>query len=173
MGMIGSRKGAVAKLALLGVLATSAAHEAARAAEAGAKPASEPAKKPAGPSPFTDYKSERPGKRLKITAADLPPPRVNRSIDNPPRLVQRPEGAWPQAPAGFTVQLYADGLSAPRLIRTAPNGDVFVVESEDGVVRVMRGVLTSGKASWSGVFAKGFKRPFGIAFYPPGGDPRW
>ena len=23
------------------------------------------------------------------------------------------------------------------------------------------------------MFAKGFKQPFGIAFYPPGGDPRW
>ena len=92
---------------------------------------------------------------------------------NPPKVVKRPKGAWPQAPAGFKVDLYADGLTNPRLIRVAPNGDAFVVESEAGELRVLRGVLASGKAAWSGMFAKGFKQPFGIAFYPPGDNPRW
>ena len=95
-----------------------------------------PAGKAAAPSPFTDYTSERPGKRIKITPADLPPPRATRSADNPPRVVKRPKDAWPQAPAGFKVELYADGLADPRLIRVAPNGDAFVVESGDGVVRL-------------------------------------
>ena len=85
---------------------------------------------PAHPSPFTDYTTERPGKRVKIVAADLPAPGATRSVDNGPRVVKRPKDAWPQAPAGFNVQLYADGLSKPRLIRMAPNGDVFVVESD-------------------------------------------
>jgi len=141
--------------------------------DAGATAAPEPAHKPAGPSPFTDYRSERPGKRVKITPADLPAPRVTKSVDNPPHMIKRPKDAWPQVPAGFKVDLYAEHLSKPRLVRVAPNGDVFVVESDDGVVRVFRGVLASGKAGWSGVFAKGFTKPFGIAFYPPGGDPRW
>jgi glucose/arabinose dehydrogenase len=132
-----------------------------------------PAPKAAGPSPFTDHRTERPGKRVRITAADLPPPRVHESVDNPPHIVKRPKDVWPQAPAGFQVQLYADGLSKPRLLRTAPNGDVFVVESDAGVIRVFRGMLGTGKAAWSGVFAKGFNKPFGIAFYPAGGDPRW
>ncbi|HEY7371896.1 MAG TPA: sorbosone dehydrogenase family protein [Polyangia bacterium] len=129
--------------------------------------------KPAGPSPFTDYRSERPGKPVKITPADLPPAHVNRSVDNPPHMIKRPKDAWPTAPAGFKVELYADGLAWPRLIRTAPNGDAFVVESAAGVVKIFRGVLATGKAAWSGVFAKDFKDPFGIAFYPPGPDPRW
>ena len=143
------------------------------AADGGAKPAPAPAAKPAGPSPFTDYTGERTGKRVRITPADLPPPGATRSADNPPRLVKRPKGALPQAPAGFKVDLYADGLSEPRLIRVAPNGDAFVVESDDGVVRIVRGLLASGRAAWTGVFAKGFNKPFGIAFYPPGNDPRW
>ncbi len=138
-----------------------------------AVPAERPAAKSPGPSPFTDYTSERPGKRVRITPADLPAPRATRSVDNSPHVVKRPKDAWPQAPAGFKVQLYADGLSEPRLIRVAPNGDAFVVESEAGVLRVFRGLLDSGKAAWSGAFAKDFKKPFGIAFYPPGGDPRW
>ena len=127
----------------------------------------------AGPTPFTDYTTERPGKRVKIVAADLPAPKVTPSVDNPPHVVKRPKDAWPQAPAGFQVQLYADGLTKPRLIRVAPNGDAFVVESKAGVLRVFRGLLDTGKAAWSGVFAKGFTDPFGIAFYPPGPDPRW
>jgi glucose/arabinose dehydrogenase len=127
----------------------------------------------AGPTPFTDYTTERPGKRVKIVAADLPPPKVTPSVDNAPHVVQRPKDVWPQAPAGFQVQLYADGLTKPRLIRVAPNGDAFVVESKAGVLRVFRGLLDTGKAAWSGVFAKGCKDPFGIAFYPPGPDPRW
>src|SRR3954471_21732957 len=106
-----------------------------------------PAAKPAGPSPFTDYTSEQTGKRVKITAADLPPPGATKSVDNPPRLVKRPKGAWPQPPAGFKVDLYADGLDTPRLIRVAPNGDAFVVESEAGELRVFRGLLASGKAA--------------------------
>jgi len=138
-----------------------------------AAPAERPAAKPPGPSPFTDYTTERPGKRVKITPADLPAPRATRSVDNSPNVVKRPKDAWPAAPAGFKVELYADGLSEPRLIRVAPNGDAFVVESEAGVLRVFRGLLASGKAAWSGAFAKDFKKPFGIAFFPPGGDPRW
>ena len=41
-------------------------------------------------------------------------PRTRRlSADNPPEVVARPADAWPQAPAGFKVQLYADGLDEP------------------------------------------------------------
>src|SRR3954447_10641968 len=103
----------------------------------GPAPGPAPAPSP-GPSPFTDFRSERPGKRVKITPADLPAPKVTKSVDNPPHIIKRPKDAWPQAPAGFKVDLYADGLAGPRLVRTAPNGDVFAVESADGVVRILR-----------------------------------
>src|SRR5262245_28283451 len=63
-----------------------------RNVDGGAKATPAPAAKPAGPSPFTDYTVERPGKRVKITAADLPAARVNRDVDNPPHVVKRPKG---------------------------------------------------------------------------------
>ena len=44
-----------------------------------------------------------------MVVADLPEPNPSESVDNGPNLVPRPEGAWPIAPAGFTVQLYAGG----------------------------------------------------------------
>src|SRR5207249_1668031 len=54
----------------------------------------------------------------KITVADLPEPKPSESVDNGPTLVQRPEGAWPIAPAGFTVQLYAGGDAATPMQRS-------------------------------------------------------
>jgi glucose/arabinose dehydrogenase len=130
---------------------------------------------PASPDvpPFFDYRHERPGASHKITVADLPPPREAESVDNGPRIVPRPPGAWPEAPAGFRVDLFADTLANPRLIRTAPNGDVFVAESEPGQLLVLRGLSPGGQSVRREIFATGLDKPFGLAFYPPGNDPRW
>ncbi len=122
---------------------------------------------------FVDYRGQRPGQAHKITIRDLPPPNATGSVDNGPQLVRRPKDAWPQAPAGFKVDLYADGLRNPRLIRTAPNGDAFVAESAPAEVRVFRGVTREGRAARAERFAAGLRQPFGIAFYPAGADPRW
>jgi glucose/arabinose dehydrogenase len=124
------------------------------------------------PLVFSDYRNEAPGIVHKITVADLPAPYATKSVDNGPDLVARPKDAWPQAPAGFKVELYASGLDNPREIRTAPNGDLFVAESEPGDIKVFRGVA-NGKPERSGVFVSGLRKPFGIAFYPPGPNPQW
>src|SRR5271170_6996224 len=91
-----------------------------------------------GKAAFTDYTQEHPGVRRKITLADLPEPNPGESVDNGPSVVPRPEGAWPIAPSGFKVELYAQGFSQPRLIRTAPNGDLFLADSQAGQVKVLR-----------------------------------
>ena len=64
-----------------------------------------------------------------------------------------------------------DGLENPRLIRTAPNGDLFVAESRANRIRVFRDGDGDGKPEVNEVFATGLNRPFGIAFYPPGAEP--
>jgi glucose/arabinose dehydrogenase len=119
-----------------------------------------------GQAAFTDYRSQRPGVFHKITAQDLPQPWATKSAGNNPTIVPRPANAWPQAPPGFKVELFASGLKGPRLIRTAPNGDVFIAESYAGQIIVSRGDRMS-------VFATGLRQPFGIAFYPSGEDPQW
>jgi glucose/arabinose dehydrogenase len=128
---------------------------------------------PVPQQPFTDYRFEKPGLMHKITLADLPAPFATPSAGNGPRIVARPEGAWPKVPAGFNVGQYAAGLDRPRLIQTAPNGDFFVAESEAGDIKVFRGITRDGKAEQMSVFASGLNRPFGISFYPPGPDPQW
>jgi len=130
-----------------------------------------------GQAAFTDYSKESPGVRRRLTVADLPQPYATQSIDNGPNLVPRPSDAWPKAPAGFKVQLYATSLEDPRLLRTAPNGDMFLAESENNTisdnVRVLRGVRPDGRARQVEIFASGLKQPFGIAFYPAGPNPQW
>lgn len=123
--------------------------------------------------PFTDYRGQQPGKVHHIRAKDLPQPYATKSVDNGADLVPRPDKAWPQAPAGFKVELYASGLKNPRLIRTAPNGDIFLAESYAGEIKVLRGVEANGKAQQIEVFASGLSKPFGIAFYPLGPNPEW
>jgi glucose/arabinose dehydrogenase/mono/diheme cytochrome c family protein len=130
-------------------------------------------KAPPPRAPFTDFRYEKPGTIRRITLKDLPAPFASTSSGNGPKLVPRPEKAWPQVPPGFQVGLYATGLDDPRLIRTAPNGDFFVAESRTGVVRVFRGITDEGKPQEAELFASGLKRPFGINFYPPGPDPQW
>lgn len=123
--------------------------------------------------PFTDYRYERPGTLRKITVRDLPQPYATKSAGNPPDVVPRPPDVWPQAMAGFKVELYANGLDNPRLMRTAPNGDAFVAETEPGNIKVFRGITKDGKPELTETFANGLNRPFGIAFYPPGPNPQW
>jgi len=136
--------------------------------------ASAGAAKAASPdAPFTDFRYEQPGTTRKITVNDLPKPYATRSADNGADVVARPEGALPIAPAGFKVNLYASGLENPRLLRTAPNGDIFLAESDPGRIRVFRGTTEDGKPEQTAVFASGLKRPYGIAFYPPGANPEW
>lgn len=126
-----------------------------------------------GQASFHDYRQEKPGTFWKTTVADLPRPFETDSAFNFPKLVPRPEGAWPQTLPGFKVELYATGLDNPRLIRTAPNGDLFLAESQTGKIKVFRGVNKDGTAVTTEVFATGLDLPFGIDFYPPGPEPQW
>ncbi len=126
-----------------------------------------------GQSAFTDAAHESPGTRRHITVGDLPAPAPDQSVDNGANIVPRPANAWPVAPKGFKVELYATGLDNPRLLRIAPNGDLFLAESESGKIRVFRGVTPDGKPQQTAVFAEGLHQPFGIAFYPLGPNPKY
>jgi glucose/arabinose dehydrogenase len=130
-----------------------------------------------GQNAFTDYTREHPGVRRHITLADLPKPMPDTSANNRPSLVPRPEGAWPVAPAGFKVTVLTNGgFKQPRLIRTAPNGDLFLADSgngrgiSNGSIIILRG--KDGVAERH-TFASGLDHPFGIAFYPLGKNPEW
>jgi hypothetical protein len=87
-------------------------------------------------------------------------------------VAPRPPAAAPKVPAGFKVELLAEGLSGPREMRTAPNGDIFVAETHLGRIRVLRLSGDGSKPAKNEVYASGLNRPFGIAFFPSD-HPQW
>lgn len=125
-----------------------------------------------GSSAFVSSTSVKPGTFRKITPSDLPKPFATASATTKSRIVARPEGMLPQAPAGFKVNLFATDLKEPRILRVAPNGDVFVVETRAGQVRVFRGLGSDGKPKQSSVFATGLHESYGMVFYPTK-NPQW
>ncbi len=120
-----------------------------------------------GAAALGDWRSDAPGVVRHITLADLPSPYATPSAGNGPHVVERPAGAMPQVPKGFRVALFAQALQNPRILRVAPNGDLFVAETAPGRVLVFR---AAGQPT---TFAEALHQPFGIAFYPPGPNPAW
>jgi glucose/arabinose dehydrogenase len=126
-----------------------------------------------GAAAFTSYEKEKPGVTRKITVADLPAPFTTKSVAAFARIVPKPSDAWPQTLPGFKVTMYASGFDNARAIRMAPNGDIFLAESDPGKIIVLHGMTASGQAESKGEFASGLHRPFGIAFYPLGPNPQY
>ncbi len=146
-----------------------------------------------GQAAFTDWSQQHPSVRHHISVADIPAPNPAEAVNNTAQIIARPGDAWPIAPPGFKVTLYAGGDAAPmqradnrehmqlsggtftmpRFITAAPNGDLFLADSGAGTIFVLRGAGPDGKASRIEKFATGLDHPFGIAFYPLGQNPTW
>jgi glucose/arabinose dehydrogenase len=79
----------------------------------------------------------------------LPAPYATENATKFSKVLGWSGGQLPAAPAGFTVTKFADGLDNPRWIYQAPNGDIFVAESNtetDGFEKV-KGVITGKSKS--------------------------
>jgi glucose/arabinose dehydrogenase len=126
-----------------------------------------------GADAFTTWEEAAPGVRYHITPADLPEPMESESVSNPPGVIGMPEGAEPAVPEGFDVQLVASGLEGPRVVRTAPNGDLFIANSDVGEIRILKLSENMDGQAETTLFAEGLNQPYGIAFYPPGDNPQW
>jgi glucose/arabinose dehydrogenase len=126
-----------------------------------------------GEAAFGGWSDDAPGVRRLIRPQDLPEPGATRPSSNRAGRVAPSADARPQVPQGFTAELVADGFRQPRVIRTAPNGDLFVAESRADRIRVLRIPEGSARPEANEVFASDLDRPYGIAFYPPGPNPEW
>ena len=126
-----------------------------------------------GAAAFGDWRADTPGVVRLIRPQDLPRPGATPSTANTPHVVRRPADAIPKVPAGFKIELFASGLSGPRQMRVAPNGDIFVAETRGGKIRVLRAKDGASKAAEDEVYAAALNRPFGMAFFPAGNNPQW
>ena len=90
------------------------------------------------PAGGADWKNDRPGRIHHVTVASLPAPFATAAATNSVDMVDKPADAKLAVPPGFKVDVFAEKLDAPRLLRVAPNGDVFVSESDEGRIKVLR-----------------------------------
>src|SRR5579863_1855573 len=123
-----------------------------------------------GKAAFGDWHADAPGTRRLIRPQDLPAPDAAEWVGNWVTTV-RHDGQKPRVPADFSIGKFASGLEHPRLLRPAPNGDIFVAESAAGRIRVLR--PDGAHATQASIFATDLLGPFGIAFYPRGPNPQW
>jgi len=123
-----------------------------------------------GSAAYGDWRADAPGVTRLIRAGDIPAPTARHGVA-PSSIVARPTGAALSVPPGFTVAAFAK-LDGPRLIRVAPNGDIFAAETDAGRIRVLRAADGAARPSIIETFASGLDRPFGIAFYPVT-HPQW
>ena len=123
---------------------------------------------------FGGWHKDRPGIRrlLRLLKPEDQPP-IGKSTSMWAESAKRSKRAKPIAPKGFAVDLVASGPAGPCVIRVAPNGDLFVADSEANTIRVYRVASGSARPVKSETYASGLNKPFGIAFYPLGPNPEW
>ena len=93
----------------------------------------------------------------------LPPPFATPSVDNGPHVVDKPEGAELKLPAGFQVDIYAEGFERPRFMALGPKGELLLADSADsGAVYLFEDVR---KPDQRKKLIEGLDRPYGLAFW--------
>jgi glucose/arabinose dehydrogenase len=99
----------------------------------------------------------------------LPPPYATPSANNGPRVIPKPAGARLHVPAGFTVDVYAEGFARPRYMIEGPGGELLLsdaADGPDGTVYVMPlSKADDYKAHERKKLITGLDRPYGLAFW--------
>jgi len=104
---------------------------------------------------------------IQITLDNLPEPFATNSASKSPNVIDIPQNPTLKVPAGFQVNVYADGLDAPRWLALTPNGDVLVTETRANRIRLLRDTNGDGVADVNKAFAtaqNGVNIPFGMTF---------
>ncbi|MDZ7960959.1 MAG: sorbosone dehydrogenase family protein [Aulosira sp. DedQUE10] len=104
---------------------------------------------------------------IRISLNNLPAPFATESASKRPEVVAIPQNPVLRVPSGFTVNVFAEGLDAPRWLALTPNGDVLVTETRQNRIRLLRDTNGDGVADVRQTFASaqnGLNIPFGMAF---------
>jgi glucose/arabinose dehydrogenase len=98
----------------------------------------------------TPRTTSAPGGFIAVTAEN-PTVRPERRDVTAERIAQL------RLPPGFRIGIFAEDLAEPRVIRSAPNGDVYVAEREEGRVRLLRDTNGDGIADVSRIVSTGLR----------------
>src|SRR5262249_32852524 len=88
-----------------------------------------------------------------IDPAKLPEP--TQAKPNQGRIVPKPDDAKLTVPAGFTVDTYADNVAGARIMTFAPNGDLFVAQSSQNAIMILRDTKKAGLPDERFTYAQG------------------
>src|SRR6476619_2162534 len=59
----------------------------------------------------------------------LPPPFATPSVRNSPKVIPQPAGAKLNVPAGFTMEIWAEGFKAPRFMMLGPSNEILMTDA--------------------------------------------
>jgi glucose/arabinose dehydrogenase len=119
------------------------------------------------------WQDDAPGRTHRIDVAKLPAPFATPSAREFPAVVTKPGDASLKLPPGFKIDVFTRDIDGPRVMRIAPNGDIFVAEPAPGRITVLKPSADGASVASSTVYASGLTRPFGMQFYPAGAAPQW
>ena len=105
--------------------------------------------------------------RHHLRVEDLPAPNERESVNQRPDVVKVPANPVLRAPAGFKVNLFAEGVSGARWLVLTPTGDVLVTQKRGNDIVLLRDRDGDGVAEDRRAFASrrnALNLPFGIAF---------
>jgi glucose/arabinose dehydrogenase len=120
-----------------------------------------------------NWKDDAPGRTHRVEATDLQAPLATPSAADFPRIVEKPANAQAKLPAGFKIAVFTRDVSKPRVMRLAPNGDIFLSETGAGRIKVLKPSADGASVASASTFAEGLTQPFGLQFYPAGDKPEW
>ena len=109
--------------------------------------------------------TQTPGEKYFVDINKLPKPYATKSVANLNNKLDL-ESCQLRAPDGFNVNIFAKNLQHPRNIKVSKNGDIFVIESNPGKIKILRDTNNDGVSDINQVFAEGFNYPFGIEITP-------
>jgi glucose/arabinose dehydrogenase len=96
----------------------------------------------------------------------LPPPFHSPSVNNRPRVIERPQGAGLHLPAGFQAEIWAEGFEKPRLMVQGPGGEILVSDAvPNGAVYLTLDKNGDMKPDDRRKLIGGLDRPYGMAFW--------
>ena len=106
------------------------------------------------------------GMAFQLTPKDLPPPFHTPSANNRPQVVPKPEDAQVKLPAGFNVEVSAEGFLKPRFMLLGPGNEILLSDSDDkGSVYVLQDKDRDGKIEEKTKIIDGLYRPYGLALW--------
>jgi glucose/arabinose dehydrogenase len=96
----------------------------------------------------------------------LPPPYHSPSVNNGPQVIPKPGGAQLQLPAGFQIEVYAEGFERPRFMLEGASGEILLCDSvRGGTVYVLEDKDNDFKPERRKKLIEGLDRPYGLAFW--------